>query len=181
MCCKITSKRNTTLLNQVDNSTDGTLFMGQTVYIFSQGFLVSIPYFYLKATNKSMASKISEGVEISVETFYQADYSNPLNSEYMFAYRITIENHNNFAVKLLRRQWYIFDSNGEHREVEGEGVVGVQPVLNPGENYQYVSGCNLRTEMGRMHGSYQMENQNNKQLFSVNIPAFEMIVPNKMN
>lgn len=78
-----------------------------------------------------MVSKISEGVEISVETFYQADYSNPLNSEYMFAYRITIENHNNFTVKLLRRHWFIFDSNGEHREVEGEGVVGVQPVLKP--------------------------------------------------
>ena len=70
-----------------------------------------------------MVSKISEGVEISVESFYQADYSNPQNSEYMFAYRITIENHNALTVKLLRRQWYIFDSNGEHREVEGEGVV----------------------------------------------------------
>lgn len=128
-----------------------------------------------------MASKISEGVEITVETFYQSDYSNPLNSEYMFAYRITIENHNNFTIKLLRRQWFIFDSNGEHREVEGEGVVGVQPVLKAGENYQYVSGCNLRTEMGKMHGTYQMQNENNKQLFSVNIPSFDMIVPTKMN
>lgn len=128
-----------------------------------------------------MVSKISEGIEISVETFYQSDYSNPLNSEYMFAYRITIENHNNFTVKLLRRQWYIFDSNGEHREVEGEGVVGVQPVLKPGEQYNYVSGCNLRTEMGKMHGSYQMENESSKQLFSVKIPSFEMIVPTKMN
>ncbi len=137
--------------------------------------------FTLTNSNTHMVSKISEGVEISVETFYQSDYSNPLNSEFMFAYRITIENHNTFTVKLLRRQWFIFDSNGEHREVEGEGVVGVQPVLNPGENYQYVSGCNLRTEMGRMHGSYQMENQHNKQLFSVNIPSFDMIVPSKMN
>jgi ApaG protein len=128
-----------------------------------------------------MVSKISEGVEISVETFYQSDYSNPLNSEYMFAYRITIENHNNFTIKLLRRQWYIFDSNGEQREVEGEGVVGVQPVLQPGEHYRYVSGCNLRTEMGKMHGTYQMINESSKQLFSVNIPAFEMIVPTKMN
>ena len=143
----------------------------------------SFPQFliFTKSNFPRMVSKISEGVEISVETFYQADYSNPLNSEYMFAYRITIENHNNFTVKLLRRQWYIFDSNGEHREVEGEGVVGVQPVLKPGENYQYVSGCNLRTEMGKMHGSYQMENENSKQLFSVNIPSFEMIVPTKMN
>jgi len=128
-----------------------------------------------------MVSMISEGVEISVETFYQQDYSNPMQSEYMFAYRIAIENHNSFPVKLHRRHWYIFDSTGSTREVEGEGVVGVQPVLSPGEKYQYVSGCNLRTEMGRMHGTYQMENLNNKKIFEVNIPAFEMFVPFKNN
>ncbi len=128
-----------------------------------------------------MANKISEGVEINVETFYQPDYSNPISGEYMFAYRITIENHNNFPVKLNRRHWHIFDSNGSYREVEGEGVVGVQPTLNPGEKYQYVSGCNLRTEMGKMHGTYNMENLNNKKYFEVNIPMFEMIVPFKMN
>lgn len=99
----------------------------------------------------------------------------------MFAYRITIENHNKFTVKLLRRHWFIFDSNAEHREVEGEGVVGVQPVLLPGENYQYVSGCNLKTEMGKMYGSYQMENENTRQLFSVNIPSFDLIAPSKLN
>lgn len=128
-----------------------------------------------------MISKISEGVEISVEIFYQSDYSNPLNQEFMFAYRITLENHNNFTVKLLRRHWFIFDSNGEHREVEGEGVIGIQPVLKPGETYQYVSGCNLKTEMGRMHGTYLMENQHNKESFKVNIPSFDMIVPFKNN
>ena len=128
-----------------------------------------------------MVSLISEGVEVSVETFYQQDYSNPMQSEYMFAYRIAIENHNSFPVKLHRRHWHIFDSNGSYREVEGEGVVGVQPVLSPGEKYQYVSGCNLRTEMGRMHGTYQMENLNSKTLFDVNIPAFEMFVPFKSN
>jgi ApaG protein len=128
-----------------------------------------------------VANKISEGVEINVETFYQPDYSNPVSGEYMFAYRITIENHNNFPVKLHRRHWHIFDSNGTYREVEGEGVVGVQPVLNSGERYQYVSGCNLRTEMGKMHGTYTMENLNNKTNFEVNIPSFEMIVPFKMS
>jgi ApaG protein len=128
-----------------------------------------------------MANKISEGMEVSVETFYQPDYSNPISGEYMFAYRITIENHNNFSVKLQRRHWHIFDSNGSYREVEGEGVVGVQPILQPGERYQYVSGCNLRTEMGKMYGSYIMENLNNKKTFEVNIPIFEMIVPFKMN
>lgn len=128
-----------------------------------------------------MTSKISEGIEISVETFYQADYSNPLNNEFMFAYRITIENHNKFSIKLLRRHWFIFDSNGENREVEGEGVVGMQPVLQPKQKFQYVSGCNLRTEMGRMYGNYTMENQNTKTNFKVKIPPFEMLVPFKMN
>lgn len=124
---------------------------------------------------------ISEGIKVSVETFYQQDYSNPLQSEYMFAYRITLENNNSFPVKLHRRHWYIFDSSGSHREVEGEGVIGVQPVLQPGENYQYVSGCNLRSEMGRMYGTYQMENLNSKKMFDVSIPAFEMFVPFKGN
>lgn len=128
-----------------------------------------------------MVSKISEGVQISVETFYQAEYSNPVNHEFMFAYRITIENHNLFPVRLLDRKWHIFDSDGQTREVEGEGVVGVQPVIEAGKQFQYVSGCNLRTEMGRMHGQYRMENLNTKKPFSVNIPPFEMIVPLKMN
>jgi ApaG protein len=128
-----------------------------------------------------MISKISEGVEIIVETFFQPDYSNPVNHEFMFAYRIYIENHNKFAVKLLRRQWFIFDSNGERREVEGEGVVGIQPVIESGKSYQYVSGCNLKTEMGKMFGTYLMENLNTKTTFYVNIPAFEMITPYKNN
>ena len=128
-----------------------------------------------------MTSMISEGVEVSVESFYQPDYSKPISAEFMFACRITIENHNQFPVKLLRRHWHIFDSNGQNREVEGEGVVGVQPILNPGERYQYVSGCNLRTEMGKMYGTYLMENINNKKEFQVNIPSFEMIVPFKNN
>lgn len=128
-----------------------------------------------------MVSKISEGVQISVETFYQAEYSNPVNHEFMFAYRITIENHNLFSVKLLDRKWHIFDSDGQNREVEGEGVVGVQPLIEAGKQFQYVSGCNLRTEMGRMHGQYRMENLYSKKLFTVNIPPFEMIVPLKLN
>lgn len=128
-----------------------------------------------------MASKISEGIEVNVESFYQPDYSNPISGEFMFAYRITIENRNSFPVKLQRRHWYIFDSNGQNREVEGEGVVGVQPILNPGEKYQYVSGCNLHTEMGKMHGTYLMENISNKKSFEVKIPSFEMVVPFKNN
>ena len=128
-----------------------------------------------------MISKISEGITISVETYYQPEYSNPVNSEFMFAYRITIENNNIYPVKLLSRHWNIYDSNGSMREVEGEGVVGVQPQINPGELYQYVSGCNLRSEIGKMHGTYQMENVNNKKAFNVIIPSFDMCAPFKLN
>jgi len=128
-----------------------------------------------------MVSKISEGVTISVETFYQPDHSNPVSSEFMFAYRISIENNNSFPVQLLRRHWYIFDSDGTHREVEGEGVIGNQPEINSGEKYQYISGCNLRSELGKMHGTYLMENLYNKKTFYVNIPSFEMTVPFKLN
>lgn len=128
-----------------------------------------------------MNSKISGGVKISVETFYQSEYSNPINSEFMFAYKITIENNNDFPVKLLRRHWHIYDSNGSVREVEGEGVVGIQPVVTPGTSYQYISGCNLRSEIGKMQGTYLLENLNNKKTFNVTIPAFEMLAPFKMN
>jgi ApaG protein len=125
--------------------------------------------------------KITEGIKIIVETFYQPDYSNVVNSEYMFAYKITIENHNSFPVQLLRRHWHIYDSNGSVKEVEGEGVVGVQPKINPGEFYQYISGCNLRTDIGKMQGSYLMLNLNTNKRFDVFIPSFNLIVPFKLN
>lgn len=128
-----------------------------------------------------MVSQISEGVKISVETFYQEEYSSPLTNDYMFTYRITLENHNAFPVQLLRRHWYIFDSSSEARELEGEGVVGVQPMIEPGETYQYLSGCNLSSDMGKMQGMYFMENGHTKQSFVIHIPSFEMIVPAKMN
>jgi ApaG protein len=130
---------------------------------------------------RHMISKISEGINVSVETFYQPDYSNPVNSEFMFAYRITIENNNSFPVKLLRRHWYIYDATGSVKEVEGEGVVGIQPQINAGESYQYISGCNLKTEMGKMYGTYLMEDVAHKKQFHAIIPAFEMTVPFKMN
>ena len=124
---------------------------------------------------------ISEGIKVSVETTYQPEFSNPLQSEFVFSYHITIENHNNFSVKLLRRHWYIFDSDASLREVEGEGVVGVQPTILRGKRYEYTSSCNLNSEMGKMNGHYEMENLFNKKFFFVDIPAFEMIVPFKGN
>lgn len=128
-----------------------------------------------------MNSKISSGVTIIVDTTYQPEYSNPMNHEFMFAYKITIENNNNFPVKLLRRRWCIIDSNGIKKEVEGEGVVGVQPVIGPSGSYQYISGCNLNTEMGKMSGNYVLENLNDKKTFNVVIPVFQLEAPMKLN
>jgi ApaG protein len=128
-----------------------------------------------------MVQKVTEGVSITVETFYQPAQSNPLSSEYLFAYRITIENLGDVPVKLLRRHWQIVDSNGSCREVEGEGVVGQQPIIEPGNNYQYVSAANLRSDMGKMSGTYEMENMYNKKLITVTIPEFQLIAPFKMN
>jgi ApaG protein len=128
-----------------------------------------------------MSQQITEGISITVETFYNESQSNPILGEFIFSYRISIENLSNFPIKLIRRHWHIFDSNGSYREVEGEGVVGQQPVMEPGESFQYVSGANLRSDMGKMLGNYQMENMLNKKLFRVNIPEFELIAPFKNN
>ena len=128
-----------------------------------------------------MNSLISSGICISVETFYQPDHSQPTENEFVFTYRITIENRNDFPVKLLRRHWMISDSNGEKREVEGEGVVGVQPLIMPGKYYQYVSACHLKSEIGRMSGEYLMQNIHTRLFFNCEIPEFLMQVPFKLN
>lgn len=128
-----------------------------------------------------MVQQVTNGVSVSVETFYQAAQSNPVNSEYLFAYRITIENLSAVPVQLLSRHWYIVDSNGSNREVEGEGVVGEQPIIEPGESYQYVSAANLRSEIGKMYGTYNMVSMYDKKSFTVNIPEFQLVAPFKMN
>lgn len=125
--------------------------------------------------------QVTEGVSVTVECFYQSSQSAPVNGEYLFAYRVTIENFSTMPVKLLRRHWHIVDSNGSYREVEGEGVVGVQPIIEPGNSYQYISACSLRTDIGKMYGSYKMENLYNKKELIVQIPEFQMIAPFKMN
>ncbi len=128
-----------------------------------------------------MVQQVTEGVSITVETFYQPAQSNPLSSDYLFAYRITIENLSTMPIKLLRRYWNIVDSNGSYRQVEGDGVVGQQPIIEPGDSYQYVSAANLKSDMGKMYGTYQMENLYNKRLITVAIPEFQLIAPFKMN
>jgi ApaG protein len=128
-----------------------------------------------------MINTITDGVRVSVETIYQPEYSNPANDHFMFAYKINIENVGNNAVQLMRRHWSIFDSNGTQREVEGEGVVGLQPIIEPGQSHEYVSGCNLKTDMGSMKGEYQMLRLMDDVLFDVKIPEFYLIAPYKLN
>ena len=128
-----------------------------------------------------MQTKVTEGVRISVEVFYQPDYSQPSSGEFIFAYRITITNESEYAVKLLRRHWTIIDANGISRDVEGEGVVGQQPVIEPGASHQYVSGSALKTEIGKMHGTYLMQRQYDNVKFKVHIPEFQMVAPYKLN
>lgn len=128
-----------------------------------------------------MVTKTTEGIKVSVETVYQADYSNPSNEHFMFAYKIQIQNLGEQTVQLLNRHWIIFDSNGTHREVEGQGIVGQQPILEPGQVHEYVSGCNLKTELGSMKGNYEMRRVLDNTNFFVKIPMFILITPYKLN
>ena len=128
-----------------------------------------------------MVMQTTDGVQVSVETEYQPEYSSPKKNHFVFTYRISIDNQSSYTVQLLRRHWMIYDTNGEVSEVEGEGVVGQQPVLEPGERHQYVSGCHLKTSMGKMSGSYLMERALDGKLFEVAIPTFNMVVPFRMN
>lgn len=128
-----------------------------------------------------MTTQVTNGIKISVDVVYQAAHSNPSTNQYLFAYKIRIDNQSDYTIQLLRRHWHIFDSNGSYREVEGEGVVGEKPVIEPGQYHEYVSACNLSTEMGTMHGTYQMQRQVDAQLFDVEIPKFELVCPYKWN
>lgn len=128
-----------------------------------------------------MVTATTQGVKISVETIYQDEHSNPANEHFMFAYRIVIENLSEFSIQLLARKWFIFDSNGTTKEVEGEGVVGVQPIIEPKQNYSYVSGCALKTDLGSMKGHYIMQRLVDETIFEADIPAFELIAPYKLN
>ena len=116
-----------------------------------------------------------------METEYQPEYSSPSQYHYVFTYRVTIENGSAHTIQLLRRKWYIHDVNTSVRTVEGEGVVGQQPVIEPGEQHQYVSGCNLKSGIGKMYGSYEMEQIIDGIKFQVGIPEFLMIFPYKLN
>ena len=124
---------------------------------------------------------VTAGVKVSVLIEYQPSYSSPLQEHFVFTYRIRIENNSENTVQLLRRQWLIFDSNATVKEVEGEGVIGVKPVLEPGEVHEYISGCNLKTSIGKMQGTYLMERLIDGKQFHVEIPEFNLIVPYRLN
>jgi ApaG protein len=128
-----------------------------------------------------MIAEITQGVKVSVETEYQPTYSSPSQYHYVFTYRITIENQSEYTLQLMRRHWHIHDAGFTPREVEGEGVVGQQPVLEPGQVHQYVSGCNLKSGIGKMVGTYLMEKIVDGTTFRVNIPEFTMVAPLRLN
>lgn len=128
-----------------------------------------------------MVKTISHNIEISVDSKYWPEQSSPKDGVYFFIYYITISNKNDYNVQLIKRHWDIFDSNGEKRIVDGDGVVGEMPVIGPGEKYEYNSGCNLVTEMGYMKGFYTMKNLLNNKEIRVEIPEFHLIVPAKLN
>ncbi|MBW7845804.1 MAG: Co2+/Mg2+ efflux protein ApaG [Bacteroidia bacterium] len=128
-----------------------------------------------------MQVAITNDIRITVEVFYQNNLEKEKNTSNMFAYRITISNEGDFTVKLLKRHWYITDLAIAKTEVKGDGVVGLQPVLEPGESHQYVSCCVIESEIGQMYGSYTMERQIDGRKFEVKIPKFNLIVPYRSN
>ena len=129
----------------------------------------------------TMTTALTSGVKISVESLYRKDLSNVENELFFFNYRIVIENKNPFDVQLKSRFWYIFDSLNPSREVQGEGVVGEQPILEPGQKHVYVSGCDLHSEVGYMRGHYIFERTDTKELFKVEVPRFELFAKLKLN
>ncbi|TWG63512.1 MULTISPECIES: Co2+/Mg2+ efflux protein ApaG [unclassified Aminobacter] len=115
-------------------------------------------------------------IEVEVEPFFLPDRSDPDESHFVWGYRVTIVNNSPMRVQLLERYWRITDGLGRVEEVRGEGVVGEQPELNPGDSYQYTSGCPLRTPSGIMLGTYTMETESGER-FEVDIPAFSLDLP----
>ena len=125
-----------------------------------------------------MYRAVTRKIEVVVEPFYLADRSDPAENRYFWAYRVTIDNRSDEHVQLLSRYWHITDGLGRIDEVRGPGVVGEQPDLNPGDSYQYTSGCPLSTPSGIMVGRYTMQTSQGE-MFDVDIPAFSLDVPGR--
>jgi ApaG protein len=125
-----------------------------------------------------MYTEVTDSIRVTVKPVYLADQSEPVENHYVWAYHVEIENQRGQSVQLLNRRWQITDSRGRVQEVRGAGVVGEQPVLQPGDVYQYTSGTPLPTPSGIMVGSYEMETPQG-QRFDVAIPAFSLDSPHQ--
>jgi|TARA_B110000495_G_C22963348_1_gene564802 ApaG protein len=123
-----------------------------------------------------MYTKTTKSINITVNPYYLEDQSEPDEQHYVWAYQVTINNLGKESVQLKNRFWQITDSNGSKQEVKGEGVVGEQPVLNPGEKFEYTSGTPLGTPSGFMEGHYEMETKNGSK-FVATIPLFSLDSP----
>jgi len=115
-------------------------------------------------------------IDIEVETSYMADHSEPEKDRYVFAYTITLVNRGSISAKLLTRRWIITDADNRIEEVEGEGVVGEQPTLKPGEGFRYTSGTVVETPVATMHGTYKMLAEDGN-TFDTDIPQFVLSAP----
>ncbi len=126
------------------------------------------------------SESITRNVRIQVRSEYVPERSAPPRHQWFFAYRIRIANEGTETIQLLTRHWVITNAQGHVEEIKGEGVVGEQPVIEPGHAFEYTSGCPLTTPFGSMRGEYQMINRDGEQ-FDVTIPAFVLRVPGSMN
>jgi len=113
---------------------------------------------------------------VKVEVTFITDQSDVEHNRYAFAYHVTITNTGNIAAQLISRHWIVTEADGETQEIKGLGVVGAQPLLNPGEQYEYTSGTVINTPMGEMHGTYQMVAEDGTQ-FDAIIPVFSLCMP----
>jgi ApaG protein len=127
-----------------------------------------------------MYRAVTNGIEVSVEPYYLDDDSSPEESQYIWAYAVEIRNDSDEPVQLKTRYWKIIDARGHVEEVRGAGVVGEQPVIGPGETFEYSSGCPLSTDSGFMQGSYGMEREDGT-AFDVAIPAFSLDLPDAIH
>jgi ApaG protein len=121
----------------------------------------------------------TQGITVEVQVFYLADQSKPDSGGFLWAYHVTITNNGRFAVQLLRRTWRITDAHGRMQTVHGEGVVGEQPVLQPGGRFEYRSGTQLSTPSGFMAGQYHMQDIPSGARFDIDIPAFSLDSPHQ--
>jgi ApaG protein len=127
-----------------------------------------------------MSDTTTRGIRVQVQSFYDQDRSAPQESYYFFAYQVRITNVGSATAQLVSREWIITDGNGEVQRVQGPGVVGEQPVLAPGESYEYTSFCPLSTPVGTMEGSYFMVPVGGEG-FKAIIAPFSLAVPHAVN